>query len=87
MRPLLGDEPPFLPANSPLETHSSLFHIYFSDKAASGPTAALRRLFRDGLARNSLVGIGVCDLYWLGLGAGHDFKARVEVDHSRRELL
>ena len=31
--PLLGDKLPFLPGtNSPLETLSSLFHIYFSDR-------------------------------------------------------
>jgi len=30
---LLGDKLPFLPGtNSPLETLSSLFHIYFSDR-------------------------------------------------------
>jgi hypothetical protein len=27
-----GDEPPFLPGTRPLETHLSLFHIYFSDR-------------------------------------------------------
>src|SRR5271157_195575 len=48
----------------------------------SGP-----QLFRDGLARNGLVGIGVGDLHWPGLGPRHDLKARVEIDHRRCELL
>lgn len=60
--------------------------------------AAVRddRLFCDGLARDGLVGIGFsydAGLHVAGyfrrfpLCAGHDLKARVEVDHSGRELL
>ena len=49
------------------------------------------QLFRDGLARNSLVDIGFSEdagfhvsryLRFPGLRAGHDLKARVEVDHG-----
>ena len=44
-------------------------------------------LFCDGLAWNSLVGIGMYHLGFPGFGAGHDLKARVEIDHHRSKLF
>ena len=45
------------------------------------------RLFRNRLARNCLVVIGMCHLRAPGFSTRHDFKARVEVDHGRGKLV
>ena len=69
--PPLGDKLPFLPGtNSPLETLSSLFHIYFSDRLprakschAGSAVAAVVQIRKPATQRKVLTRIHVfCDL-------------------------
>ena len=48
---------------------------------AAGSRDAVRHLFRDRLARVRLVSIFVGD-NGSGFGAGHDFEARIKIDHG-----
>src|SRR4249919_3173436 len=44
-------------------------------------------LFRNCLAWDRLIGVGVCHLRAPGFGTRHDLKTRVEVDHGRGKLF